>query len=109
MNSETVQKTITLPKTGHTAILKEWLTIKEERQIIRAAMEMGDKENESGVVKHDAFVDFQKKEIEVCVISLNGDGENIWTRLEEYPAQDFKALTDAIKATRGESEEKKSA
>lgn len=108
MNSETPQKTISLPKTGHTVILKEWLTVKEERQIIRAAMAMGDHESESGAAKHDAFVEFQKTEIEVCVVSLNGNSENIWTRLEEYPAQDFKALTDAIKEVRGESEEKKS-
>ena len=108
MDNSTREKVIQLPKTGHTVVLKEYLTVKEERNITKAAMRLLDGESAKGEEKHTLFTEFQKVEIDTCVVSINGNSEDINSRLEEYPNADFLAIVSAIKETRGENLEKKS-
>lgn len=97
--SNTDRKTKEIKTTGgHTAVLVEYITGREKREITEIffgamALANGDK---SAITRPGTMNSADDKAIQIVVRSLDGSTENILERILDLPVEDYTEISDAV-------------
>lgn len=97
------KRTLNLPVSGKTAVIKNWITAKEKRSLLGSYAGRAEKDT----VDMNLVEEYEKALIGFVVLSLDEDEKNLYEKAIELPSGDYELLIEEVNKSVGLGDEEK--